>query len=121
MYLLDVQTTMHAKTQYVTLQVEVTQARCLQAKVAELDARVAEQQQGMGLLLQDKSALESRVQLLLRVLQMRDEEIERLRTAPQVSAKHILWAVFQVCPAKMRLSGALYTVRLSVSCALSEY
>jgi hypothetical protein len=56
------------------------------AKVAELEARVAEQQQGMGLLLQDKSALESRVQLLLRVLQMRDEEIERLRTAPQAAA-----------------------------------
>ena len=57
----------------------------LQAKVSELEQKVAEQQRAMTVLLQDKANLESRVNIFVRVLQMRDEQIEQIRSGQRVS------------------------------------
>ena len=57
---------------------------CLQAKVSELEQKVAEQQRAMTVLLQDKATLESRVNIFVRVLQMRDEQIEQIRSGQRV-------------------------------------
>lgn len=56
----------------------------LQAKVSELEQKVAEQQRAMTVLLQDKANLESRVNIFVRVLQMRDEQIEQIRSGQRV-------------------------------------
>ena len=57
----------------------------MQAKVSELEQKVAEQQRAMTVLLQDKANLESRVNIFVRVLQMRDEQIEQIRSGQRVS------------------------------------
>lgn len=57
----------------------------VQAKVSELEQKVAEQQRAMTVLLQDKANLESRVNIFVRVLQMRDEQIEQIRSGQRVS------------------------------------
>ena len=56
----------------------------VQAKVSELEQKVAEQQRAMTVLLQDKANLESRVNIFVRVLQMRDEQIEQIRSGQRV-------------------------------------
>ncbi len=64
----------------------------LQAKVSELEQKVAEQQRAMTVLLQDKANLESRVNIFVRVLQMRDEQIEQIRSGQRVciQSNHLL-------------------------------
>jgi len=64
----------------------------LQAKVSELEQKVAEQQRAMTVLLQDKANLESRVNIFVRVLQMRDEQIEQIRSGQRVctQSSHLL-------------------------------
>lgn len=56
------------------------------AKVSELEQKVAEQQRAMTVLLQDKANLESRVNIFVRVLQMRDEQIEQIRSGQRILA-----------------------------------
>ena len=77
----------------------------MQAKVSELEQKVAEQQRAMTVLLQDKANLESRVNIFVRVLQMRDEQIEQIRSGQRVSP---CWSCFD------RLS----LTRLIRSCSL---
>lgn len=48
---------------------------------------MAEQQRAMTVLLQDKANLESRVNIFVRVLQMRDEQIEQIRSGQRVSSQ----------------------------------
>jgi len=62
----------------------------LQAKVSELEQKVAEQQRAMTVLLQDKANLESRVNIFVRVLQMRDEQIEQIRSGQRVCTQSII-------------------------------
>ena len=52
--------------------------------MSELEQKVAEQQRAMTVLLQDKANLESRVNIFVRVLQMRDEQIEQIRSGQRV-------------------------------------
>ena len=56
----------------------------LQSKLSELEVRVAELVSQMNSVVADKTNLESRVSVLLRVLQMRDEQIEQLRSGQKV-------------------------------------
>lgn len=52
--------------------------------MSELEQKVSEQQRAMTVLLQDKANLESRVNIFVRVLQMRDEQIEQIRSGQRV-------------------------------------
>eukprot|EP00891_Asterochloris_glomerata_P009777 jgi/Astpho2/9777/Aster-x1607 len=52
-------------------------------KVSELESKVSEQNQRISQLLQDKASLESRCSILIRVVQMRNEQLEQM---PQASA-----------------------------------
>ncbi|KAK9859351.1 hypothetical protein WJX84_005629 [Apatococcus fuscideae] len=54
------------------------------SKLSELEVRVAELVSQMNSVVADKTNLESRVSVLLRVLQMRDEQIEQLRSGQKV-------------------------------------
>lgn len=56
----------------------------MQSKLSELEVRVAELVTQMNSVVADKTNLESRVSVLLRVLQMRDEQIEQLRSGQKV-------------------------------------
>ncbi len=66
---------------------------CLQSKLSELEVRVAELVTQMNSVVADKTNLESRVSVLLRVLQMRDEQIEQLRSGQKVrcAASNFSW------------------------------
>ena len=57
----------------------------LQAKVSELEQQVDELNQRMSLLATDKANLDSRVNILVRVLRMRDEEISQLQQKLKVT------------------------------------
>ena len=57
----------------------------LQNKVSELENKVTEQNQRISQLLQDKASLESRCSILIRVVQMRNEQLEQMPQASAVS------------------------------------
>lgn len=59
----------------------------VQARVAELEAKVGELNQSINDLTADKANLESRVTILVRVLHMRDEEIAQLQQKLKVRPK----------------------------------
>ena len=75
----------------MTCQVNVTAAVtalpsvALQNKVSELENKVTEQNQRISQLLQDKASLESRCSILIRVVQMRNEQLEQMPQAAAVS------------------------------------
>lgn len=92
----------------------------LQAKVSELEQKVAEQQRAMTVLLQDKANLESRVNIFVRVLQMRDEQIEQIRSGQRVrnyaqSAYSMTSVVFSDCYHKDWASHAASLIPVPVS------
>ena len=58
----------------------------MQAKVSELEQQVDELAQRISLLTTEKANLDSRVNILVRVLRMRDEEIAQLQQKVKVRA-----------------------------------
>ena len=62
----------------------------VQAKVSELEQQVDELTQRLSLLTTDKANLDSRVNILVRVLRMRDDEIAQLQQKLKVGqARHV--------------------------------
>ena len=61
----------------------------VQAKVSELEQQVDELNQRIALQTTEKANLDSRVNILVRVLRMRDEEIAQLQQKLKVGARSI--------------------------------